>query len=82
MIGFRGARGVGKTTLLLQHIKKKLPRDESSLYVSLDTLWFSENRLVDLADRFVKHGGRYLFLDEVHKYSGWSGELKNIYDDS
>jgi len=81
LIGFRGARGIGKTTLLLQYIKNRLPRDESSLYVSLDSIWFSENRLVGLADRFVKQGGHHLFLDEVHKYPDWSKELKNIYDD-
>lgn len=81
LIGIRGARGVGKTTLLLQYLKRNLPRDESSLYISLDNIWFSENKLTDLTDRFVKQGGHYLFLDEVHKYSGWSQELKNIYDD-
>ena len=81
MIGIRGARGVGKTTLLLQYIKKNLPHDGASLYVSLDDIWFSEHKLVDLADTFSKKGGRRLFLDEVHKYPNWSQELKNIYDD-
>ena len=81
LIGIRGARGVGKTTLLLQHIKTKLQRDTTSLYVSLDNIWFAENRLVSLTDRFVKEGGKFLFLDEVHKYPDWSREIKNIYDD-
>ena len=81
LIGIRGARGVGKTTLLLQYIKKNLPMDHTVLYVSLDNIWFSENRLSVLADQFVKQGGKYLFLDEVHKYRDWSVELKNIYDD-
>jgi len=81
MIGIRGARGVGKTTLLLQYMKKNFLRDGSSLYASLDNIWFSENRITDLTDKFVKQGGHYLFLDEVHKYKGWSQELKNIYDD-
>ena len=81
MIGIRGARGVGKTTLLLQYMKKNFPRDGSSLYASLDNIWFSENKLTDLTDRFVKQGGHFLFLDEVHKYPGWSQELKNIYDE-
>lgn len=79
MIGIRGARGVGKTTLLLQFIKRHLPL-ESSLYVSLDHLWFTENRLITLVDHFAKRGGRYLFVDEVHKYPDWARELKNIYD--
>mgnify|MGYP005856473417 CR=1 FL=1 len=53
LIGIRGARGVGKTTLLLQYIKKNLPMDHTVLYVSLDNIWFSENRLSVLADQFV-----------------------------
>ncbi|MCK4920391.1 MAG: AAA family ATPase [Bacteroidales bacterium] len=81
LTGIKGARGIGKTTLLLQYIRKNLPTDESVLYVSLDDLWFSANTLVGLADSFTKYGGKYLFLDEVHKYPNWSAELKNIYDD-
>lgn len=81
LIGIKGARGVGKTTLLLQFIKENLPIDESTLYVSLDNIWFAENKLSALTDAFVKRGGKYLFLDEVHKYPNWSQELKNIYDD-
>ena len=82
LIGIKGARGVGKTTLLLQYIKLHLKEDlQTALYVSLDNIWFSENKLVDLVDSFVKKGGKYLFVDEVHKYPNWSVELKNIYDD-
>lgn len=81
LIGIRGARGVGKTTLLLQYMKKHLPRDHRSIYISLDNLWFADHKLVDFADHFVKQGGQYLFLDEVHKYPNWSQEIKNIYDD-
>jgi predicted AAA+ superfamily ATPase len=82
LIGVRGARGIGKTTLLLQYIKLQLLNEiDSVLYVSLDDIWFSDNRLVTLADQFVKKGGKYLFLDEVHKYPDWSVEIKNIYDD-
>jgi predicted AAA+ superfamily ATPase len=82
LIGIKGARGVGKTTLLLQYIKQKgALHVDVSLYVSLDSIWFSKNSLVDLADSFVKRGGRFLYLDEVHKYPNWSQELKNIYDD-
>lgn len=82
LIGIKGARGVGKTTVLLQYIKLHLMSEiESTLYVSLDNIWFSDNKLVDLVDTFAKKGGKYLFLDEVHKYPQWSIELKNIYDD-
>ena len=80
LIGIKGARGVGKTTLLLQYIKKNLLVDQTSLYVSLDNIWFAENTMSALADQFVKQGGKFLFLDEVHKYPNWSQELKNIYD--
>jgi len=79
LIGIKGARGVGKTTLLLQYIKQNLPISQT-LYVSLDNIYFSSNLLVDLADEFVKTGGSYLVLDEVHRYSNWSIEIKNIYD--
>lgn len=81
LIGIKGARGVGKTTLMLQYIKLHLPSDESTLYVSLDNIWFAQNSLSKLTDSFVKNGGKFLFLDEVHKYPNWSQELKNIYDD-
>lgn len=77
--GLVGPRGVGKSTMLLQYIKQNLsPTD--TLYVSADHLYFSEHKLVELADRFVKMRGKHLFIDEIHKYEGWSRELKQIYD--
>jgi predicted AAA+ superfamily ATPase len=81
LIGIKGARGTGKTTLLLQYMKQYLPQDASTLYVSLDNIWFTEHRLIELIDDFVKRGGKYLLVDEVHKYANWSQELKNAYDD-
>ncbi len=81
LIGIRGARGVGKTILLLQYIKLHHADRDDVLYASLDDLWFSKNSLYGLADSFYKVGGRYLFLDEVHKYPSWAQEVKNIYDD-
>ncbi|HDP95103.1 MAG TPA: AAA family ATPase [Candidatus Aminicenantes bacterium] len=82
MVAIRGARGVGKTTLLLQYIKRQLPEQlDRTLYVSLDDLWFAGHSLTGLADEFVKKGGLYLFLDEVHKLPRWSRAIKNIYDD-
>ncbi len=80
LIGISGARGSGKTTLMLQYMKAKLPTGSEALYVSLDDIYFSENRLVYFAEDYHKKGGNYLFLDEVHKYPNWSQELKNIYD--
>jgi uncharacterized protein len=81
LIGIKGSRGVGKTTLLLQYIKKNYKPDNKVLYVSLDHFWFAENKLYDLADNFYKRGGELLVLDEVHRYPDWAIELKNIYDD-
>lgn len=81
LIAITGARGVGKTTFLLQYIRENLnERPDEVIYVNMDDLYFSRNTLVDFADAFVKKGGRYLFLDEVHKYKNWSQEIKNIYD--
>jgi hypothetical protein len=65
--------------MILQHIKEKLD-SKKALYVSADDMYFSENRLFDLADEFYKNAGEYLFIDEIHKYTDWSRELKNIYD--
>ena len=81
LIGLRGSRGIGKTTILLQYLKLNHANDETTLYVSLDNIWFSEQNLVDFVDDFVKRGGKKLFIDEIHKYPNWAQELKNIYDD-
>lgn len=82
MLCIRGARGVGKTTMMLQYLKNHQLRSSQALYISLDDLWFTENRLIDLADYHFSHGGTHLFIDEVHRYPfrTWSQELKNIYD--
>lgn len=79
MIGLIGPRGVGKTTLVLQHIKKNLNPAET-LYVTAEDFYFADNKLIDLADAFVKRSGKYLFVDEIHKYKDWARELKLIYD--
>lgn len=82
LVCIRGSRGTGKTTLMLQHIKKAFAGDLGKVvYVSLDNLYFADNSLIDFVDSFVKRGGEYLFLDEVHKYPDWSRMIKNIYDD-
>lgn len=74
-----GARGVGKTTLMFQHILLSNERD-TSLVVFADDIYFSKHSLLDLADTFYKNGGKHLYIDEVHKYKHWSTEIKNIYD--
>jgi predicted AAA+ superfamily ATPase len=81
LIGITGARGVGKTTLLLQYIRENLAEFPNEvIYVNMDDLYFSRNTIVDFAGEFVKRGGKYLFIDEVHKYRNWSQEIKNSYD--
>lgn len=77
--GLVGPRGVGKSTMLLQHIKTQL-KAKDTLYVSADHLYFTSHTLVELADRFYKMGGKHLFIDEIHKYDGWSTEVKQIFD--
>lgn len=79
MLGITGPRGVGKTTMILQFIKENLDT-KRALYVSADDIYFSENKLIELASDFYKNAGEYLFIDEIHKYENWSLELKNIYD--
>lgn len=81
LIGIKGARGSGKTTLLLQYIKIRLSdRLDETLYISLDEIWLANNPLELLIDEFHKKGGKFLFLDEVHKYDQWSQIVKNSYD--
>lgn len=80
LIAIKGAKGVGKTTMLLQHILKNFPDKQKALYVSLDHIWFAQNSILDLAEYHYTHGGTHLFLDEIHKYKGWQQEVKNIYD--
>lgn len=79
LIGLKGPRGVGKTTLLLQRAKEFLDRN-TTLLVNADDLYFTSHTLVDLTDDFVRLGGKVLMIDEVHKYKEWSRELKLIYD--
>lgn len=79
LIGILGQKGVGKSTMMLQHIKL-YDNIETSLYVQADDFYFAGNRLYDLALSFFQKGGRRLYVDEIHKYSGWATEIKMIYD--
>jgi hypothetical protein len=80
LIVIKGAKGVGKTTMLLQHILRTFADKKQALYASLDHIWFANHSVLDLAEYHYTHGGTHLFLDEVHKYKGWQQEIKNIYD--
>ncbi|MEA1785514.1 AAA family ATPase [Arenibacter sp. GZD96] len=80
LIGIKGARGTGKTTLLLQKLQQLQLAPTEGTYWSLDDFYFTTHSLVETAEEFYKRGGKYLFLDEVHKYENWSLHIKNLYD--
>lgn len=81
LVMIKGARGVGKTTMLRQHIKRRFGVTGSALYASCDNIWFADNKITDLASYHYEHGGTHLYLDEIHRYPGnWQQEIKNIYD--
>ena len=71
LIGIKGARGVGKTTLLLQHIRRSFQSLDSVLYVSMDSLWFETHSLQDLVEYHYTHGGTHIFMDEIHYLPHW-----------
>ena len=80
VIGIKGERGVGKTTMLLQRIKEKYANPNDTFYMSLDHYWFKTHTLQDLVTFLYNHGITEIYIDEVHKYKGWSLILKNLYD--
>jgi len=79
LVGLIGPRGVGKTTLMLQYLKKNFKVSEF-LYFSADDVYVADTKLVDIAEEFVRNGGVVLAVDEIHKYGNWAQEVKNIYD--
>ena len=81
LVMVKGARGTGKTTLMLQRMRESLPDPTKALYVSLDHLWFADHSLYDVAEYHSLHGGTHLFVDEVHYHKDWQQLLKNLYDD-
>ncbi|MNX08337.1 ATP-binding protein [Pedobacter ghigonis] len=80
LIAVLGARGTGKTTLLLQRLKAEYGTSKEALYITMDDIYFTGHLLSDLAMQFRQQGGKILFIDEVHKYPNWAREIKNIYD--
>lgn len=80
MICIKGFRGVGKTTFLLDFVKKKYADDKSCLYVNLNNFYFTRRKIYNFADEFYKKGGKILILDQIHKYPDWSEELRACFD--
>lgn len=81
LIGILGDTGTGKTTLMLQYIQLHYAKKEGALYLSLDEVFPPDFSIYNLAQQFYRQGGQHLFLDEVHKYPAWMGEVKKIYKD-
>ena len=79
LIGIKGARGTGKTTLMLQRIKTAFSGPEA-LYISLDNLWFETHSLADVIEYHLENGGTHLFIDEIHYCDQWQTLLKNVND--
>ena len=80
MVGLVGARGVGKTTAILQHLKVLQLPFEKKLYISADMIEISDLSLFEIASFFELYGGEVLAIDEIHKSKNFEIELKNIYD--
>ncbi|MCX6073743.1 MAG: AAA family ATPase, partial [Campylobacterales bacterium] len=80
MIGILGARGVGKTTSILQYLNNLDVPMGKKLYFSADSIALSGVKLYDIADMFSKSGGKVLAIDEIHKYANFENDLKEIYD--
>ncbi len=81
IIGIKGNGGVGKTTLVLQHIHEAFSDRSKVLYVRLDNMWFKTHDLMELVEYHYTHGGTHIFLDEVHHLRGWASYIKSMYDD-
>jgi len=81
LIGVKGFRGVGKTTFLLNYIRKNYGNSRDCLYVNLNDFYFTKRRIFSFADEFYKRGGKVLVLDQIHKYEDWSKDLRQCYDE-
>lgn len=81
LVSIRGSRGIGKTTLMRQYIRQTYGVNAGeALYCVMDSMYFTNHTLLEVAERFHLMGGKHLFLDEVHKYPTWSKEIKEITD--
>ena len=79
-IGIYGSRGVGKTTMLLQILKSNKLHPSKKLYISCDHPMFKGLSLFDFVDEFVKRGGEFIVIDEIHEADNFQAELKSVYD--
>ena len=80
VVALDGPRGVGKTTMFLQHLKENQSESDSSLYVSIDNVWLNAQELYELVQHHVRHGGGSVYIDEIHYLSDWQNLIKSLYD--
>ena len=80
LISIKGFRGVGKTTFLLDYLKKAYTEDNSALYINLNNFYFTKRKISSFADEFAKRGGKVLILDQIQKYPEWSSEIRDCMD--
>ena len=81
LVCIKGPKGVGKTTLILQHIRESFGvRSGKAVYLPADHIWFSSHDLLDAVEYFHTHGFTHLFIDEVHHLPEWSRIVKTITD--
>ena len=80
LVALDGPRGVGKTTMFLQHLRENPTESDSSLYVSVDNVWLNAQELYELAQYHVRHGGQSLYIDEIHYLADWQNLIKSLYD--
>lgn len=80
LISIKGFRGVGKTTFLLDYLKKAYSDDNAALYINLNNFYFTKRKISSFADEFAKRGGKVLILDQIQKYPDWSSEIRNCVD--
>jgi len=81
LISIKGFRGVGKTTFLLDYLKKYHNDDNSALYINLNNFYFTKRKISSFADEFIKRGGKLLLLDQIHKYPEWSQDIRKCMDE-
>ena len=80
VVALDGPRGVGKTTMFLQHLRENQSESDSSLYVSIDNVWLNTQELYELVQHHVRHGGGSVYIDEIHYLSDWQNLIKSLYD--
>lgn len=81
LICIKGFRGVGKTTFLLDYIRKTYPESNDVLYINLNNFYFTKRKISSFADEFAKRGGKVLLLDQIQKYPDWSADLRKCIDE-